>query len=434
MESSDPAGWRRRGLAHKPAAWGAGGAFLVLAGIGTAELSWWTLAMLFLCVGGIAGSSAASRLMRAIEVSDASTLRELIVTSASAKRARAVFAVRHGVQVVMPTGWREVRIGFHVLDRLLDPVAGVRGYLLGLVLLPVFIALAFAWMLSTGSNADRNVIGAIVGYNALVIASCLTAGLIITVVVMVVLTYARVLVVELDLRRVFTTIAAWIGTASAIGAVTAALLPLLGAFVPGYSFSASASQGILTPSVLVDVPAGFAVVGYAGGILHATVEICRGARNLIVWRVAAPAVFVLALLGLVKIGLGPFGILAALIAPLSSPAVIGCADGEVSDHLGDAAWLIRAAEYCGDGRIYVDDQAFLWWVAVCATALVLVAFASDFRRRARAMHADAAAPPVRPEDLHRIEAWRTAPHSDAGGTPSLGESGLTLVRTSTDHD
>lgn len=343
----------------------------------------WLIALLgvFLIASSLAWST--SRLLPALRSSGETDIRVFVLawTRRELKYVRA--AISRGARIIAPTGWREVHVGLDRLEDLLGPGALVRGYLLWLMSTPVLLAVTFSWVLETGPAARRRVQGAFVGYNGLSIVSCLTAALLATVVVLTVVTYVRLLNIRLDVREALRAIAVWTGYGTAIGVVTAALLPIMSKVMATRAATTQDGPVSLTPQILIDVPAAFAIVGYVIGIAFALIVIGREAENLLLRRFVAPSVLVAVLVGMVQLDLGPRGILQSMMA--SAPDVIlDCNDGQaLSQHLEDPAWLLRAIDACGDGGAYVQDEPFLWSVGAGLALFAVAAFMADFYRGAR---------------------------------------------------
>ena len=276
-----------------------------------------------------------------------------------------------------------MNFGFSPLERLLEPITLVRGYLIGLAFLPVLLALSIAQALNRGSIPNRMVIGAVIGYNALAVVSSLTAAALAVLIILLVLSYSRALRIRLDLRAAFRTVAVCIGYGTAAGVVTAALLPFMSSLLPiGYQSEQSDANG-LTPQLLVDVPAGFAVVGYGIGIAHAVALICGPAENLVLRRFTAPGVLMGTLIAFACLGYGPFGILRAMIKSMPDVSSSDCTNVSITEHLDNPSWLLKAIDICGGGGVYLGDQSFLWCAAIVVGLIAVAAFVMDFRNRAR---------------------------------------------------
>lgn len=370
------------GWAAETISWLSAVALILLVQVGRAAS--WLVVLLGVSGIGFLVARAVRRLHRSRSATGLSTGRYLSATIRRWGR-DTLIAARRCARIVAPSGWSELRIGFDALDRILTPGTMVRGYVLAVLASPLLFAVSIVWMMSASNGAPRVVLAAVVGYNALAVVSIVTMGLLLCVILLVVLTYCGVLDIQLDIRRTFMTVVGWIGIASAIGAGTAALLPIMNFAMPLPALGGG--TGTVAPSVLVDVPAGFAVVGYALGVAHASVDVGRRATNLVLRRFTAPLILGLVVTAMVATGAGPSAILAALLAPFAAAPSTACDQSAVESHANEPAWILRAVEACADGRISVDDQIFLSVFAIVLAAFAVTAFVVDFRRAASELHA-----------------------------------------------
>ncbi|WP_448262013.1 hypothetical protein [Microbacterium aurum] len=377
------------GWAAEIISWLSAIALVLLAQVGQAAS--WLVVLLSASGIGFLVAHAARRLHRSRSATGLSTGQYL---SATIRRwgGDTLIAAERCAKIVAPSGWSEVRVGFDALDRILTPGTMVRGYTLAALVSPPLFAIFIVWMMSASSGAPRAVLAAVVGYNALAVVSIVTMGMLLSVILLVVLTYCDILDIQLDIRRTFMTIVGWIGVASAVGAGTAALLPIVNFAMPLPALGGGA--GTVAPSVLVDVPAAFAVVGYALGVAHASVDLCRRAANLVLRRFTAPLTLGLVVTAMVAAGAGPSAILASLLAPLAAVPSVDCDQSAVESHANEPAWILRAVEACADGRISVDDLVFLSVFAIVLAAFAITAFVVDFRRAASELHPGSKHEPV----------------------------------------
>jgi hypothetical protein len=338
-----------------------------------------------LFLGGTAVTWIASRLLRAIRASGDVSLGEFIVKQSREQFVRSIASSRNAVKIIAPTGFSEIQIGFGSLERLMAPGALVRSYLLGLVLTPVIFALFLTALMNSGPELQRRVVGIYFGYNALAVVSCLTAGLILTLFAMLVLTYSRTLLLRIDVKAALRSIATWTGYGTAAGVVTAALLPTMTHLMPNTLDSMPGAEMGLSPQLLIDVPASFAVIGYALGIAIGVTVVGRHASNLLLRHFAAPTVLICALLGMTYIGVNPSNMVRSMVSATPVVDFKNCTDEAFREHLDNSAWILKAIDTCGGGVAYVQTQPFLLSIGAVLGVLAFVALIRDFRRGARAM-------------------------------------------------
>lgn len=305
------------------AAWVTGGAFLVLFPVNEGVLAGWGLTALVLCLMSLVLAMAVSRLMGGVTRAGVGSVHQFVALSTKAALRRLVAGWRRAVWIVMPTGWTEIRLRFATVERLLDPGFMVRSFLLVLLLAPVLLAGSVVWMMNSGTVVGQGILTALVGYNALAVLSCLTVAMLATVAAVTLLWYVRVLLVAPHIRAAFRVVAAGTGYGTAAGIVAAALLPIMSQGTPPTPVDGG-TPVVLTPDVMVQLPAACAVVGFGIGGAVATLVICQRAENLFIRRVLAPALFIGATVVMHKMNLGPTGILQTITQPWADITVTDC--------------------------------------------------------------------------------------------------------------
>ncbi|SKA98430.1 hypothetical protein SAMN06295879_2594 [Agreia bicolorata] len=359
-------------------AWVSGGVLVFWIGLNVPNARAVLLVILCTCVVSILLALAALRLLRAIADAGEDALWPVFLNHSR----MLINAIRNGLRIIAPAGECELRFGFGSLDRLLSPGTFIRWYIVSLALLPVLLALVMTRILSTSPAPYRASLGALFGYNALVVVSCLTAGALLTFIGCAIATYAGILRVKLNVRGAFIAVAACTGYGTAAGFAVVALLPMMQRIVPMPGLGSLASSPGLTPQLLVEVPAGFAIIGYGIGIPVGIVVLCGTARNLLVRRILAPLLFILVLVGMTHFGFGPRGTLLSMVAAMPSVGAESCTDSAIVEHSGDPEWMLRALDACGRDSIYLDDSVFLWTGAIAVCILAAGRFVIDFRRDA----------------------------------------------------
>lgn len=294
---------------------------------------------------------------------------------------RGLLAVGRGYETIAPRGPREIQLGFLALERLMAPGAVMRGYLLSLLLIPVLMAVAFTAVMNKGTALERRVMGIVVGYNALATASWMTVAMIIVMVIAALAVYAKVLLIDLDMKRVFGVVAVWTGYGTAAGFIAGALLPVVMRIMPGTYSTPSGAEAVLSPQLLIDVPAAGAIAGYGFGIIVAAAALCRDARNLVLRRIVAPVLLFAVLFGLTRFDLGPRSIMRDMLGPAPSLGLDACTDATLESHADDSVRVMQTLRVCSHDGVVVDDRVMLWIVGSLLVAAALAMFVSDFRCR-----------------------------------------------------
>lgn len=357
-------------------AWCVGAALIPLAPVASTTT---LLAMFLVCSCATVITLSVSRLLRGVQRNGGVPIRSLPLRWARRTAARTRTTLRRGNRIIAPHGWGELNIGPHSLGRLLEPRALVRAHLVGLIFLPVLVAILLAWVVESRPHLSRATLGAEIGYNGLAIASCLTTTLVLTILFMAVLTYSRALIVGLDLRATVRAIAEGTGIGTAAGLLTAALVPAAGFLLTIHDDESAP----LTPRILVDIPAASAIIGVTIGLFVSLTRMCHKAENLVVRRLVAPLVFIVILVSMTRIGFSPANILRTLAEGVSDREITDCTAATFQSHAQDPLWLLKGLNTCRDGGAYIGDGQFLWSAGIMIGLIALGAFVRDFRGRAR---------------------------------------------------
>jgi hypothetical protein len=367
------------------AAWFSGAALVIILPVDAEPVigvvAWLRFWLLWFCMAAVGVALLAARVLRAFQAGPEPSFGRYVLNRIDTTFQRVRSVVLRGRRAIAPSGEKELQFGFLALERLMTPGTVIRGYLLGLILVPVLAAVAFAGAMNSGTALEREVLGVVVGYNALATVSWMTVAMFLVLGIVALAVYAKVLLIDVDMKRVFKLVAAWTGYGTAAGFITGALLPVAVRIMPMPSTTESSAEAALSPQLLIDVPAAGAVAGYGLGVMIASAALCENARNLVLRRMLAPTLLLAALLALTGFDLGPRSIIQHLLASVPPPAVDACTDAAVESHLEQSAWVMQILKLCGDHDAVVDDPAALWITGVLIVAITLMAFVQDFRQQ-----------------------------------------------------
>lgn len=264
------------------------------------------------------------------------------------------------------------------IDRLFGAGSIFRMYALSAIFVSALLAVFITASLSGGTGAMQTLQATYFGYHAFAMISCLTAATILALVIMVILRYSRIFAIRLDIRGASIRTAEATGYGTAVGFVTAALLPVTLRMVPAQADKMSLA---FTPRLLVDAPAAGAVIGYGVGLILAVVTVGRPAENLVYRRLAAPALTIGCLYWLSTVGISPHSILRHLIDPIPNVTMEQCSDQYVAVKLEDSAWLLKAIQDCSGSRdILMGNPEFLWMTSIVIGLIAIVTLFIDFRQ------------------------------------------------------
>jgi hypothetical protein len=342
---------------------------------------WLRFWLLLLCMAAIGATAVTSKILGAFHAAGLPSFGQFTADRIALTKRWLLATIRRAVRAVAPQGPKEIQLGFFALDRLMAAGTVARSYLLILIFMPVLLAVAFTWALNRGTDFERRVMGVMVGYNTLAIASWMTVAMILVLAAATVAVYVKTLRIDLNLRRVFGTVAVWSGYGTAAGFIAAALLPVFIRIMPGTYATADGTEAVLPPQLLIDVPAAGAIAGYVFGIVIASSVLCENARHLLLRRIFAPALLFTVLFVLTRIDLGPRSILHGILTPIPLPEADACTDAGFTNHIDESGWVMQALRACGSDGAVVDDQTMLWTMGLLIAAVAITKFIIDFRHR-----------------------------------------------------
>lgn len=272
-----------------------------------------------------------------------------------------------------PSSWKEVWAPRGLSKNVLSFGTFLFGYV-GLILMSVLLAI-LGLLVSLGSmpGPEGVLIKAAAGFNALFVVSIFTIASLCVVSAMALLRHLGVVRFEIKVSDAMKSLATWVGYGTLSGVIGAALSPVIFA---AFHQTTSQYSGALLPSVLIDLPACGAVLGYLLGLLVIVLSLGRGASNLLYRHLLVPTLFALSLVALYHLGLTPELLFHQLITNKVDLAQIPydvCSVAEtdirVRDRLLDPTWLLAVMEECGtvtviSGKALV--QFALWGVGIVA--------------------------------------------------------------------
>lgn len=217
------------------------------------------------------------------------------------------------------------------------------------------LALAFGLVLPTSLLALGNLPGATgalmrasIGFNALFAVSIFTITSLALLLLTVFLRRFGLARFAIDFQRHLKSVAAYIGYGTLAGVIAAALTPLMTAILR------QPSSPAISPSMLIELPAIGAVIGYLAGLGALALTLGRGSSNLLYRSFLFPGLFVTLLFCIFSAGLSPEMLYQQLIVgkidPAEIPATV-CSTKEpdtiLQEHLDNELWLLALTERCG---------------------------------------------------------------------------------------
>ncbi|MGB3375693.1 MAG: hypothetical protein WBA87_11245 [Microbacterium sp.] len=306
----------------------------------------------------------------------AATLHETITVFWSLIRHRTSSSWATFNELAFPSGWREVQVSPAALDRFFSPKSFFGLYGLAFLIVPPVMAFWFVTYLNSSEPVARAQVTAVLGYNALFVASAVTAAAVLTGIASATLRRLSILKFRLDYIGMLKVVAAWMGGSSAAGAIGAALVPLLQLLLPVLPTTGISSHvPVITPQVLLDLPAAGAVIGYVLGVAAALLKLGTGASNLVFRRLLIPALFVLSTWVLVGLGVTPMGLFRSLVVkPMNTVATVACDVPDpwpqFSAHVDEPAWMLVAVDRCGGGTMLSGEA-----LGISVSVLVVIGIA-----------------------------------------------------------
>ncbi|WP_147793992.1 hypothetical protein [Cellulomonas sp. Y8] len=330
---------------------------------------------------------AARHLLRRAEVIDGppSTLAALVVASVRDRARRLLRGARSVRQAIAPgtASWREIRWG-GAADELLSFGSFAVTYTAVVALALVLALLEVTVVIGSGDSIGAVVFRAQIGYNALFAVSIFTIAALGVVSMAVALRRARVIGFPLRVVRRLQSLAAHVGYGSLAGVIGAALTPVTRLVLGGAS---SVEGGELSPSILLEMPATGAVVGYVSGLVAIVLQLASESTNLVYRHLLLPTAFVGVLVLLHTAGFTPELLYRQLVGTGVDLAGTGTGicdaergDSRVAALLSDPPGALRAVEQCG-GQNVLPGSAFVQVSAAIMMTFAAVGFTRGVRIR-----------------------------------------------------
>ncbi|MBS5254487.1 MAG: hypothetical protein E7G49_07445 [Cutibacterium granulosum] len=278
-------------------------------------------------------------------------------------------------RIVSPPGVKELGR----FDRALDEMLSMRGSCIffGVVLL-LCLVLMFSigvWNIEDAPVQVGPTIRSVLGYNGLAVATCVTVSFLITVTLLTVVCRLGVLRVTPDVRKSFEVVVAWIGYFSMAGLLIAAVVPL----VATPDNASSQDQARVSPTILIDLPAVFAVIGAIIGMVIGATMILSCAKNLLLRRFFPAIVYVVVVVASVKyFDVTPREVFNRATSDTKS-MVTSCDESLLEQHLDDGAFFIHFTRHCDGRDLILDNDLYLWTIVVIACIASTGLFIRDVR-------------------------------------------------------
>ncbi len=235
--------------------------------------------------------------------------------------------------------------------------------------IPVIMSFSFMQIYYGMPDGGRRVFSLVVGYNSFLVLSSLTVAAAFVVIAAAVLRYLEIIRFPLKYGDSFRTLASYVGYGTAFGLFAAAIAPVLSS-LPIFGVGATdVDEGMsaLTPSMLIELPAVGAVLGYAVGLLALSRNFLENASNVVYRRLVAPTLFIITVSLLPFMGLSASQVSTRIVGGDDvEPGIAECS-GRIEDDLasmsdGQAMDLIQN---CGSGDYIVD------WLVITVGLVVL---------------------------------------------------------------
>lgn len=278
-------------------------------------------------------------------------------------------------RIVSPPGVKELGR----FDRALDEMLSMRGLcvFLGVVLL-LYLVLMFSigvWNIEDAPVQVRPTIRSALGYNGFAVATCVTVSFLITVTLLTVVCRLGFLRVTPDVLKSFEVVVAWIGYFSMAGLLIAAVVPL----VATPDNASSQDQARVSPTILIDLPAVFAVIGAIIGMVIGATMILSCAKNLLLRRFFPAIVYVVVVVASVKyFDVTPREVFNRATSDTKS-MVTSCDESLLEQHLDDGAFFIHFTRHCDGRDLILDNDLYLWTIVVIACIASTGLFIRDVR-------------------------------------------------------
>jgi hypothetical protein len=324
---------------------------------------------------------------------NASSLRNYLATVSRQWVSRGLSICRHLGRLMAPDGWsRDINWSFSAIEGLVAPLTVAKAYAVSIFITPLMLAPLLVVTLGRDRGVAEEVLSAVVGFNAILLASCLTAAVIISSLIAMLLRWMKFIRFEFAYLHVLRRLAGCIGYGTAMGAFTAALVPLVLVAFPG----TGGGNGLqsMSPGLLVELPAFGAVAGYLIGLICIVVGLGKNSTNVLYRRTLVPTIFGGIVFALLDIGVSPRGIFERVARQAEAPgahASVSCEARDVEAISQDSPRLMSALRACGEDPI-LSGEAFGWITLIVGLVVVLLALITDVWRRHREISAAAPQP------------------------------------------
>ncbi|MGP9729104.1 hypothetical protein [Glutamicibacter sp. AOP3-A1-12] len=274
--------------------------------------------------------------------------------------------------------YKELHFSISMIDRFLSAGSFVRGYLWVIAAVVPLSLLGMFITFNNMSGVSEAISKAMIGYNSLFVISIFTLATLGVIILVSVAQYLEVLRFQVSIKKALTDLATVVGYGTLAGVIGAALLPLTSGFL---NQSTSQHSGALLPSVLVDLPASGAILGYLFGIIRIILNFGIQSTNHFYSHFLMPSLFAILLYVLYRIGLN-FELLYSFsvdneITLKELPMDASTSDEGaimVQENIADPSWILAAAERCGV-PVLMNSRGFV----VATNCVVLgLAFARFF--------------------------------------------------------
>lgn len=247
----------------------------------------------------------------------------------------------------------------------------------GVVLL-LYLVLMFSigvWNIEDAPVQVRPMIRSALGYNGLAVATCVTVSFLIMVTLLTVVCRLGFLRVTPDVLKSFEVVVASIGYFSMAGLLIAAVVPL----VATPDNASSQDQVRVSPTILIDIPAVFAVISATIGMVIGATMILSCAKNLFLRRVFPAIVYVVVVVVSVKyFDVTPREVFNRATSDTKS-MVTSCDESLLEQHLDDGAFFIHFTRHCDGHDLILDNDLYLRTIVVIACIASTGLFIRDVR-------------------------------------------------------
>lgn len=289
-----------------------------------------------------------------------STRRLVYIWCKSRVRRAKVTWSEHWSLIAPPGSGADISFRVRSIDRLLSAGTFIRGYLL---VFPVAIVLALIVVIATLLNPGDEIaplFSVIVGYNALFNVSLMTLIVFFSTGICMVMRYAGIIRFPLHLDEMPRRIATSVGYGTLLGFLIASLIPFVSAIFQ------SLSPGIeltYVPSLLIEIPALSAVLGYYWGLILTIISLAKGSRSLLYRYVVVPGFTMLLIYMSSAWVLSPDFLAQMLTAGTQYDMSEDICRAPIESYqaqniLADPLWLLLVIEGCNDTSVIMSGASF----------------------------------------------------------------------------